>query len=326
MATATATANIKYLVLSGGGPVMYSEFFAVKYLVENHFLDLRNIRAAYGTSAGALVAVFLSLGYELDIVGDFLIQRPWNRLFEKNISGSVIELFSKKGLFGSDIIEQTLEPLLSGKDLAADITLEEFFEFNGWDIHIISLNLNTMQICDFNHKSFPKMRLVDAIYASACIPGVFAPFFFQNHYYVDGGLICNYPLDVCLRASGDSSCDSSCDSYGEILGIKVKYHYQADSYCPARDNILAPECDLTDYFGFFVRQIITYLDKTPDAKIPYEVEIDMISLVEENNDEGGCEETTMTIDDVIMTVSNCEYRKKLKNIGINSATKFLQST
>ena len=66
----------------------------------------------------------------------------------------------------------------------------------------------------FFHKTHPHVKLVDACYASCSIPVVFKPISIDEKYYIDGGILLNYPVHQCLEQEGTHK--------NEILGIRKK--------------------------------------------------------------------------------------------------------
>ena len=72
--------TIKYLVLSGGGAGGFSIYGALKYLSQNNFWNINNIKSIYSTSIGSLLSIFISLKYEWASLDDYIIKRPWDKV------------------------------------------------------------------------------------------------------------------------------------------------------------------------------------------------------------------------------------------------------
>ena len=47
---------IKHIVINGGGPSGLLSYGALKYLFENDFVNIENIKSIYGTSIGEYLA------------------------------------------------------------------------------------------------------------------------------------------------------------------------------------------------------------------------------------------------------------------------------
>ena len=91
------------------------------------------------------------------------------------------------------------------------ITLKEFYEFSKIDFHIFTFDLNHFKVIELTHLSHPDLRLLQAITMSSSLPGIFIPTFLDGMCLVDGGVMCNYPINQCLRDHPEED---------DILGIK----------------------------------------------------------------------------------------------------------
>ena len=54
---------IKHLILSGGGPLIFQTIGIMQYLESQNIYLRENIKSIYGTSSGAIVGLFICLGY-----------------------------------------------------------------------------------------------------------------------------------------------------------------------------------------------------------------------------------------------------------------------
>jgi predicted acylesterase/phospholipase RssA len=196
----TRTTLIKHIVLSGGGPSGLLTYGAISHLAKEGFWQLENIKSIYGCSIGSFIGVIISLGYDWSWLHDYFIKRPWHKVFSIN-AFSFIEAFEKKGVFDKKIIEESLLPLLSAKDLNLEITLKELFAFNSIDIHLYTTNINTYHFekVDMSHKTHPELKVVEALYRSMAYPFLFKPICIDDDCFIDGGLLNNYPLNDCIK-------------------------------------------------------------------------------------------------------------------------------
>ena len=172
----------------------------------------------------------MCLGYDWGIFDDFIIKRPWHNLFRFNLL-SITNSFQKKGIFSKDLIKEVFTPLFKDKDLSIDITLKEFYEFSKKDIHIYATELHTYTLIDFSHKTHPDWKLIDVIYCSCSIPGVFMPYLVDDCCYCDGGIISNYPLRQCLESGAEPD---------SILGIKMVVD-------ASKKSLITEESSIFDY-------------------------------------------------------------------------------
>jgi len=209
--------SIRHLVLAGGGTFGLTAYGLLRECHERGQWNIDNIQSIYGTSIGSLLAVLLSLKYEWSVLDKYLIQRPWHHVFKYDIQ-MIFGAFTKRGIFDIKIMEDFFEPLFSGLDIPLHITLREFYEMNGIDIHMYSTNVNSFSLVDISHTTHPDWKVVEAVYASSCLPIFFAPLCKDGEYYIDGGIFLNYPLEPCM---------GSCTNHDEILGVRKSYVYSA---------------------------------------------------------------------------------------------------
>ncbi len=73
----------------------------------------------------------------------------------------------------------------------------------------IPLYVTATNLLDGTLKVFHQGELIKPVLASVAIPGLFAPVSFQNGYYVDGGTLNNFPVDLIKKY-----CD-------QIIGVYV---------------------------------------------------------------------------------------------------------
>ena len=262
-----AASKIKHLVISGGGAAGFSFYGALKHTHERGLWNIANIERIYSTSAGSIISVFLSMGYDWKTVDDYIIKRPWNQVYKCELPMAV-QAIKNQGLFGIYAIQETFTPLFLGKDISLDITLDEFFHYNQKELHFITTDYETFDYVDVSYKTHPKWTVVEAVYASCCLPVLFTPFYKKEgditHVYFDGGIRMNYPLHVCL----EDGCDPS-----EILGVR-----RVDPTTEVSQTILSSFSlfeVIQKLFHQYMRKIEVDL---PETKIRYQYNIIFTSL------------------------------------------------
>jgi|TARA_B110000967_G_C18889225_1_gene566160 predicted acylesterase/phospholipase RssA len=220
---------IKHIVINGGGPTGIMCYGALKCLFENKFLQIENIQSVYGTSAGAIIAALILLKYDWATLDDYLLKRPWNKVFKLE-PDHFFEMYTSKGLFQFDLVKEFLKPLLTAKDLTEEVTLKEFYEFNGIDFHCFTVEMNSFQKIDLSHTSHPDLPLLKALNMSSAVPILFKPIIDEDKCYVDGSLLDNYPINECISSQ---KCQPD-----EILGIKNKWASDEETMINNDMNIL----------------------------------------------------------------------------------------
>ena len=206
-------AIIKNLIISGGGPAGLAFYGSLKTMNQLGMWKLDNIQHIYGTSIGAILAFTLALNYDWNEIDDFIIKRPWHKIFKVDLP-TIINAIENKGMYNRTILNDILKPLLFGKDLSLDITLQEFYQKTKVHCHFITMKLKSIESLDISDITHPNWKLLDAIYCSIALPICFSPFYYENDYLCDGGFISNYPVEFCMQ---DGHCA------GETIGVGFEF-------------------------------------------------------------------------------------------------------
>lgn len=250
--------TIKYLVISGGGPNSIKALGALQKLDEVEFWNIDNIEKIYGTSAGALVSVLISMKFELSVIADYIIKRPWHTTYQFSVN-QVFESFSKKGLYDADVFETFFKPFFVSRDLnVSEMTLSKFYEYTKIELHFYSLEINSFIVEDISYLTHPDLLLLTAIHMTCALPMIITPVCIEDKCFVDGGVVCNYPLNYCLDIP-DCNVD-------EILGFRNEYITEITN------NIVNGESNVMDYMVNFINKLIHNVDtECKQVSIPNEI-------------------------------------------------------
>jgi len=194
--------TIKHLILTGGGPIGFVEYGALKYLATTNIINYNNIESIYAVSIGAFVGFIYILNLEWLWVDDFIIKRPWNKL----VRFSYTNLLYEKGIITRPDVVNALEPLFLTKNIPLTITLLEFYNLTKIEFNIYACNFTSLRQKKFNHISTPNIMLIDALYVSLAIPLIFAPLIINDCFYLDGAIIQGCPINNCIA---EKQCDHS---------------------------------------------------------------------------------------------------------------------
>ena len=190
--------TIKHIVLCGGGPIGMISYGAIKNLINNKIIKYENIKSVYSTSVGCFIALFILLNLDYEWIDDYLIKRPWENLINFS-SVEYFNIFYTKGLCDENFFINCFKPLFLAADIPINITLKEFYEINKIDWHIFTSNLSKFSKVDLNHKTHPNLSVIQAIIMSSSIPILIKPPYYNNEYYLDGGIFTNCPLSECIK-------------------------------------------------------------------------------------------------------------------------------
>ena len=186
--------TIKHLILTGGGPIGFVEYGALKYLATHNIINYNNIQSIYAVSIGAFIGLLYILDLDWLWVDDFLIKRPWNKL----VCFSYTNLLYEKGIITRAVVVNALEPLFLAKNIPLTLTLLEFYNLTKIEFNIYACNFPELEQKKFNHSTTPNVLLIDALYVSLAVPLVFAPLIIDDCLYLDGGIIQGCPINNCI--------------------------------------------------------------------------------------------------------------------------------
>lgn len=283
--------TIKHLVISGGGPVLIHVLGAIQHLEENNYLDRKEIKSIYGTSAGAIVGAILCLGFDWETIRDYIIKRPWQDVFPVKVQ-NIFDAYTKKGVFDIKTFEKCFRPLLDAKDINMDVNLEDFYKLSNIELHLFAFEINEYKIHDVSYLTHPKLSLLSAIQMSCALPLLVTPVCIEDKCYIDGGFSCNYPLNYCIESGKLPD---------EILGFKNKYDVQK--------TVINSESTILDFMMSFLFTTISRFNTENEQQ--------------EINNEVICDARYLSIDVLRTAASSVDARRELFNSGIETATKFL---
>jgi len=194
--------KIRHLVLAGGGTVGLVAFGALKAMDQQQGLwSKSDIESIDATSAGTILAVIIALNYDWEEAETYIVKRPWHNVMKSDLY-SILGAFEQRGIWNMEIMEQVLLPLLLAKNLSKTTTLKDFFDVTQIHVHFYATRMgNKCELVDISHETHPTWTVIEAVYASSCVPILFAPLFKDGVGYVDGGMLLNYPLGPCLQRS-----------------------------------------------------------------------------------------------------------------------------
>lgn len=188
------------MVVSGGAMKGLASLGSLQYLHENNLLS--NITKYIGVSIGACISYLLAIGFTpVEILVELCTQRTLERLHL-----NIISLTEGSGAYDWNVIEDFLKKL-SIKKVGKYITLQELYTELGKELTCVTYNYTRDTTEYISRKNHPHMSCLTALRMSSNIPVIFSHFKYMDCYYLDGGLINNFPLnclsstDVCIAVN-----------------------------------------------------------------------------------------------------------------------------
>jgi predicted patatin/cPLA2 family phospholipase len=289
---------IKHLIISGGGPLIFQSIGIIQHLEKNKIFNRSNITSIYGTSSGAIVGLFLCLDYDWEVINKFMIQRPWENLYYIGTQ-QIYNGLNQCGLYNRDIFVKSYKSLFEAKDISIDVTMKEFYEVTNIDYHLISFEVNNLQMEDISHETYPDIKVIDAIHMTSCLPIFFTPVFIENKCFLDGGIALNYPLNLCINKYKNKE---------EMLGIKHIYTNDEES------KNITKETGIIEYFLNIFYKLVNNISKQN------------YNIDEQNSikHEIICYEKYMSLNLIITSLTNSEKRNELLENGIKIVNQYCE--
>ncbi|QNH62555.1 patatin-like phospholipase family protein [Hymenobacter sediminicola] len=214
---ASATPPVyRNLVMEGGGIRGIAYGGALAELEQRGVLA--GIRRVGGTSAGAIQAALLAVGYSPKEIIEVMNNTPVQRLNDGRLIffGGSTRLIKQYGWYRGDQFTQYLSELVARKTHDPNLTLGQLHtlvrqdSLHYRDLYTTGTNLTTQRVQVFSHETHPDMRVADAVRISMSIPLYFRAVLLdkQGHVVrqpakgqavevlVDGGLLANFPIDL----------------------------------------------------------------------------------------------------------------------------------
>ena len=179
------------VVLSGGGSKGIAQLGALHYCFEKRYYDPSKVTAYAGTSIGAIISLLLICGYTPIEIFTEIYKKP--TFFKIGDVKSIWELLKDFGLMSIKPLLEEIKRLIIAK-FGKVPTLAELHAKTGKNLVIAVSNVTKTHVEYFSHSTRPHLSCLDAVEMSANLPIVFQRIHYNDCYYVDGGLLDNFPI------------------------------------------------------------------------------------------------------------------------------------
>lgn len=191
--------TIENLVFKGGGVLGIAYAGALTVLEEHNLLD--GVQRVAGTSAGAITATLVSLRYSASEITSIVKGTNFKDFEDGDPILNALHTLRDYGFYEGDAFLKWIKAKITKKGLPAEATFQDFAANGCRDLRVFATDLNEKGLKEFSLATTPNVVVAEAVRASMSIPMFFKAWQFpnanpDNHVYVDGGVLFNYPISI----------------------------------------------------------------------------------------------------------------------------------
>jgi NTE family protein len=275
------------LVMEGGGAKGVAYGGALIEL-ENRGV-LKDIQRVGGSSAGAIQACLLAVGYTADEINSITANTPIESFNDEgSIAKKTKNLINEYGWYAGESFHSTIQKLIADHTGKPNLTFAELHElaksYPYRDLFVTGTNLSKQKPEVFSHETYPNMRVCDAVRVSMSIPLYFKAVWVNDvgkiienpksedacSLFVDGALLMAYPVSMFDNARFMSDSTKNEAIYNsETLGLRLERCEQIDHETKLIEGAAGYEVkDFESYMGALLNVATLYINppKVEDAK------------------------------------------------------------
>jgi NTE family protein len=266
---------IKNLVFEGAG-IRGIAYCGVITELESRNM-LQQIEKVGGTSAGAITALTVSLGYSSAEIKDIISRTNFKKFNDGNyfFAGGIHRTNKYFGWYRGNRFERWLEKIIVQKTGDPDITFEELHRNGFRDLYITGTCLNKQQLVLFSRETYPAMKIKDAVRISMSIPLYFEAVFIDKEgkvskrpkrkegldIMVDGGFTGNFPIKIF---------DTLAQTNFSTLGFRIDSDDQIKNDSTEKQIAAMPVGNLKQYLNAFYNIVIENLNRQQLTKADWQ--------------------------------------------------------
>lgn len=274
------------LALEGGG-VRGLAYAGVISVLEKQGV-LEHIDNVAGSSAGAIAGLLISVGYTAKEIDSIMQDLPVQQFNDGKggLYGKYKRVKNDFGIYEGKKFEQWLQQLVKNKTGKPNLTFSELHQLHlksavYKDLYCTGTNLSRQQLEIFSYEHTPQMPVALAVRISGSVPLYFEPVALNDqkeiikkgddssfiNYYVDGGMLCNYPISMFDTCNGEEN-PLLCNTVKfnpHTIGIKLERPEQIDSL--HKNNITIPPYDVNN-FNQYLAAFSNLMIETLNRKYP----------------------------------------------------------
>lgn len=265
---------IRNLVFEGAGIRGIAYCGAIEELEKNNIMP--DIEKVGGTSAGAITALCLSIGYTSGEIANLLYNTNFRKFNDGRFffPGGINRINKYFGWYRGVRMVRWIEKIIEKKTGNKDITFEELYNKGFKDLYITATVINEQKMEVLSRLTYPKMKVKDAVRISISIPFYFEAVFVDEegkvarhpknkedyNVMVDGGLIGNFPIQIFDSVIIDSGIVTIIPNMSTI-GFRLDRDEQIEFDKTGKGLASMPVTNLKEYGSAFYNIIVENLNR-----------------------------------------------------------------
>ncbi len=263
------------LVFEGAGLRGIAYCGVLKHLEERGIL--KDIKKVGGTSAGAITAMMVALGYKEDEIYALISETPFQKFNDGAyfFVGGINRLNKRFGWYQGNAFNHWLEKRIETKTGNADITFQQLKDVGYKDLYVTATCLNKQKMLIFSAETYPNMKVKDAVRISMSVPIYFEAVFIDSmgtvhekhknqsglDIVVDGGIIGNFPIAMFDSISLDAKGLKHRTANPLTLGVRIDRDEQVKEDSLSRELSPFNIEDFPDFLSAFYVMVLENLNR-----------------------------------------------------------------
>ena len=244
--------------------------------LENRQL-LKGVEKVGGTSAGALMALTVALGYSSSEIRELIGSTNFKRLNDGRyfLFGGIHRMQRNFGWYRGERLDSWIGAIIKKKTGNENISFEEWIQKGYKGLYVTGTCLNRQRLIVFSHETYPKMKVRDAVRISMSIPLYFGAVCINQQgqvirktrrldtldIMVDGGFTGNFPIRLF---------DSTTAPNMQTLGFRIDTDEQIASDRTERKLVPKPVTNFNEYITAFYTMILENLNRQTLTAVDWE--------------------------------------------------------
>ena len=268
--------SVHNLVFEGAGIRGIAYCGALKEIETRGMMN--DVQRVAGTSAGAIMAMAISLGYSSDELSHIISSTNFKDFNDGNyfFVGGINRVNKYYGWYRSKKFDRWLGNIIEAKTGDANLTFSDLHAKGFKDLYVAGTCLNKQKLVIFSNETYPSMRIRDAVKISMSIPLYFEAVFLtpdgkivyhpkdkQNlDIMVDGGFTGNFPIRIFDSTRYHATVQSNNFEYNSYtLAFRIDKDEQIRNDTTNKELAEIPISNIKNYMGAFYTIMIENLNR-----------------------------------------------------------------